>query len=138
MGTPHSISDLASHRIAAHALVDVRPEFWCINGRKMDEPFHIANPKWLINDSSALTRFALSDAGITVLSTIEGNRLVDDGLLVRVLPEFEQMGATASLIWPESRYLSPRVRAFIDHAADWFQRNASTPSFRPINPRSTP
>ena len=68
-----------------------------------------------MNDSVALSRFATSGAGLAFLPTLEGQSLVDRGELVRVLPDLQQLGATASLIWPESRHLAPRVRAFIDH-----------------------
>jgi len=44
--------------------------------------------------------------------------LAAGGDVVRVLPDYEQEGATASLIWPASRHLAPRVRAFIDHAVE--------------------
>ena len=73
-------------------------------------------PRWFINDTVALERFVLSGAGIALLSTLDGERLAAQGELIRVPPEYEQEGATASLVWPSSRHLAPRVRAFIDHA----------------------
>lgn len=50
---------------------------------------------------------------------------VDDlarGSLVRVLPEFPPPDAPVSLLYPPNRQLSPRVRIFIDWAADEFAR----------------
>lgn len=70
----------------------------------------------MMNDSAALERFALSGGGLALLSTFEAAKLVQRGDLVRVLPDYEQDGANASLVWPASRHLAPRVRAFIDHA----------------------
>ena len=50
---------------------------------------------------------------------------VDDlarGTLVRVLPEFPPPSVPVSLLYPPNRQLSPRVRLFIDWAADEFER----------------
>ena len=118
MGMPATLDDLAKHRIAANAIVDVRGVQWNHNGKPLSKPKALPTPRWLINDPAALERFALSGAGLTFLSTIEGESLAAQGELIRVLPDYEFEGATASLIWPASRHLAPRVRAFIDHAVE--------------------
>ena len=115
-GTPAAFEDLAQHRIAAHSIVDVGGIRWNYNGVPLSEPKALPNPRWLINDSAALERFVLSGAGLALVSTFEGEGWCEQGELVRVLPNYEQEGASASLVWPSSRYLAPRVRAFIDHA----------------------
>jgi DNA-binding transcriptional LysR family regulator len=47
------------------------------------------------------------------------------GALVRVLPEFPPPGVPVSLLYPPNRQLSPRVRLFIDWAAEEFERRNS-------------
>lgn len=118
MGLLETPDDLVRHRIAAHSIVDVRRSQWIHKGKPLNKPESLPTPNWLINDTAALERFSILGAGITMLTTIVGDSLVDSGKLVRVLPEYEQQGATASLVWPASRHLSPRVRAFIDHAVE--------------------
>jgi len=118
MGEPATPDDLTRHRIAAHSIVDVRGFQWNRSGKAYGKPKALPTPRWLINDSAALERFALSGAGLALLDTIEGEDWTARGELVRVLPEYEQQGATASLVWPASRHLAPRVRAFIDHAVE--------------------
>ncbi|MGB0591119.1 MAG: LysR family transcriptional regulator [Myxococcota bacterium] len=118
MGAPATPEELEQHRIAAHSIVDVRGVQWHHKGEPFSTPKALPTPRWLINDSAALERLALSGAGLTFLSTIDGETLVERGELVRVMPDYAQQGATASLIWPESRHLAPRVRAFIDHAVE--------------------
>jgi DNA-binding transcriptional LysR family regulator len=118
MGEPATPDDLTRHRIAAHSIVDVRGVQWNRSGKAYGKPKALPTPRWLINDSAALERFALSGAGLALLDTIEGEDWTARGELVRVLPEYEQQGATASLVWPASRHLAPRVRAFIDHAVE--------------------
>ncbi len=118
MGAPDTLDDLSRHRIAAHSIVDVRGVRWLHHGTPLSTHEALPTPRWLINDSAALERFAQSGAGLALLSTMEGEALAARGDLVRVLPGYEQEGATASLIWPASRHLAPRVRAFIDHAVE--------------------
>ena len=118
MGVPATPADLDRHRLAAHSIVDVREVQWNYNGKPLGKPRTLPNPRWTMNDSAALERFALSGAGLALLSTFEAQRLVSRGQLIRVLPEYEQEGANASLIWPSSRHLAPPVRAFIDHAVE--------------------
>jgi DNA-binding transcriptional LysR family regulator len=118
MGVPVTPEDLTKHRIAAHSIVDVRGVQWDHNGKPLGKRKTLPTPRWLVNDLTTLERFALSGAGLALLSTIEEEGWVARGELVRVLPEYGQQAATASLIWPASRHLAPRVRAFIDHAVE--------------------
>ena len=118
VGTPSSIKDLKEHRIAAHSIVDVRESLWRHDGKTIRTHPALPTPRWIVNDTTALERIALSGAGIALIPTIQGASLASQGLLVRLLPEVEQHGATATLVWPASRHLSPRVRAFIDHAVE--------------------
>jgi DNA-binding transcriptional LysR family regulator len=118
MGNPETLDNISNHRIAAHSIVDTRDILWNHKGKPMGKGKALPSPRWLINDSAALERFAVSGAGLALISTVEGENLATRGELVRVLPEYEQEGATASLVWPTSRHMAPRVRAFIDHAVE--------------------
>lgn len=115
-GAPANLEALAKHRIAAHSIVDVRKQQWTYRVKPFAQPQLLPKPTWLLNDSAALERFLQSGAGIGLLPTYVATDLVERGDLVRVLEDFEQTGATASLVWPASRHLAPRIRAFIDHA----------------------
>lgn len=119
-GTPHILDDLVTHRIAAHGIVDVRGIRWHHHGAMVDEPYHLPSPRWMVSDASALERLAVSGAGLAILPQMTGDALVASGSLLRVLPDHEQREGIASLVWPASRHLAPRVRAFIDHAVAHF------------------
>jgi DNA-binding transcriptional LysR family regulator len=118
MGAPTALNDLREHRIAAHSVVDTRRIQWNHNGETHGKPIALPTPKFLINDSLALEHFVLSGAGLGLLSTMTGDARADRGELVRLLPEYNQHGASVSLVWPASRHLAPRVRAFIDIAVE--------------------
>lgn len=117
-GQPSSLADLKSHCIAAHSIVDIRESIWTFDGVPLEQPVLLPQPRWLINDAAALERLALAGAGVTLLSTLDEEERLSRGELVRVLPSYAQQQAHASLIWPASRHLAPRVRAFIDHAVE--------------------
>lgn len=120
MGAPDSLEALRHHRLIAHAAVDLRPFPWHRDGAPVDAPRGLPGARWVVNDAMALERFAVSGAGVALLSSLDGDRLVAQGDLAAVLPEFSQAQAAATLVWPASRHLAPRVRAFIDHAVAHF------------------
>jgi DNA-binding transcriptional LysR family regulator len=119
-GIPQSLDDLAAHRIAGHGIVDLRGIRWHHRGALVNEPYQLPAPRWLVSDASALERLAVSGAGLVVLPQMTGDVLVSSGALQRVLPDYEHREGLASLVWPASRHLAPRVRAFIDHAVAHF------------------
>ncbi len=57
-------------------------------------------------------------AGIGLLPVLVANALPT--AVERVLPELDVAAPTLSLVWPSSRQLSPRVRAFVDFMAATF------------------
>lgn len=66
---------------------------------------------------------AAAIAGGAGLGMLPG--LVADGLtgVERLMPELEVPSPTLSLVWPASRQLSPRVRAFVDFMVGRFHRS---------------
>ena len=111
-----SPEDLTAHRLALHSLVGVQDDTWCYNGVPLSRPLSFPAPRWKVDDSSALERLALSGAGLVILETMTAEPWVAQGALKRVLAGYTGEAGAASLVWPASRHLAPRVRAFIDHA----------------------
>ena len=48
--------------------------------------------------------------------------IVADGTLVQLLPEWTQPLLPVYVVYPPNRHLSAKVRAFVDWAAELFQR----------------
>lgn len=70
--------------------------------------------RMVVNDFDMLRAAALAGAGVAMLSE---QICVDDlatGRLRRLLPEWTSPGASMHLVYPRSRHLSPKVRAFVD------------------------
>ena len=125
MGLPSSLDAMCNHRLIVHSMIDSREVEWRYHGQPLDNAGAMPPAKWCINDSATLERFALSGAGIALLPTMEGDAWVARGELLRVLPPYEGQGATVSLVWPASRHLAPRIRAFIDHAVETLGQRSS-------------
>lgn len=122
-GAPAQLDDLAGHRLVAHAIVDRRVIEWHHRSGRSHERPPFEDPRWVVDDTAAQTQFALSGAGIALVSSIEVERYVRAGALVRVLPEWSQQVGSVSMVWPESRHLSPRVQSFIEHAVESLGRD---------------
>jgi DNA-binding transcriptional LysR family regulator len=79
MGAPKTLDELSQHRLAAHSIVDVRNVPWTRNGAALKFQQSLPKPRWLVNDSAALERFALSGAGLALLMTLEGDAWAERG-----------------------------------------------------------
>jgi DNA-binding transcriptional LysR family regulator len=96
------VADLPARLLVHSAVVDRWP--------------HPEQVRVTANTFDALLEMAVHGAGIAVAPRFAGDARVRDGELVRLLPEVP-LGETGALsvLWPESRHLSRRVRAFLDH-----------------------
>jgi DNA-binding transcriptional LysR family regulator len=107
---------LRNHRFIAHSSVSFRNKPWMRNGVKLQHSPIFPEPQWLVNDSTILRKLALKGAGLAIMDTHVSQSFVDNGELIRILPELELLVAKVSIVWPSSRHLSPKVRTFIDHS----------------------
>ena len=78
-------------------------------------------PGLLANDYSLVMEAIKCGAGIGLIPSFLANTHVASGELVRVLPTWSTEEGTVSLVWPATRHLAPRVRAFIDFMVAWFK-----------------
>lgn len=74
----------------------------------------LGEPAVRANDSHMVRALTEADAGIGMLSMPLANRAVAQGRLVRVLPRWTMRAGRIAVVWPSSRHLAPRVRAFLD------------------------
>ena len=73
------------------------------------------------NEFSVLYSAAVQGVGVALLPCFGAEPFVEAEELVRVLPRWRAASGALSLVWPRSRFPSPRVRAFIDAAAEAFR-----------------
>jgi DNA-binding transcriptional LysR family regulator len=70
-----------------------------------------------INNSFAVRDAAIDGLGIAQLPLLLASDPIASGALVRVLPAWSPPAVPVHALFPSSRYLTPKVRAFIDLAA---------------------
>ena len=62
--------------------------------------------------------------GIGQITSFQAERYLRSGALVQLLPEWTQPLLPVYVVYPPNRHLSAKVRAFVDWAAELFQREA--------------
>lgn len=117
-GSPRRPSDLERHALltmAAHA------RYWDMERVRGDVRQSVeVKPRFLSSDHHSLRQAAERGAGIATLPTFLGEVGVCEETLVRVLPGWSMGTSTLSALWPTTHHTSPRIRAFVDAAADFF------------------
>ena len=76
------------------------------------------------NNSLALLHAALSGIGVAYLPRYAAGDAQRDGTLTRVLPDWLSETHMAYVTFREDRFLSPRVRLFVEHLANWLADRA--------------
>lgn len=113
-GFPATPDELREHDCLAHSAAHGRS--WSLERRdgatiEVELPFVI-----VANDFNLLTNAVVEGAGIGFLPLFGAQPLVESGELVPILPEWRMGESSVWLVWPSTRHLSPRVRAFVDYA----------------------
>lgn len=117
-GRPTTLAELKNHTCLTWG-TEKTEAVWTLTGPKGEESVTVSGPLGS-NDFGLLVGGCEVGMGLALLPSFEASELVSIGRLERVLPEF--IGAFGGLyaVYPSARHLSPKVRAFIDFSAQWF------------------
>jgi LysR family transcriptional regulator, transcriptional activator for dmlA len=80
------------------------------------------------NHGEVAVDWALDGHGLLLRSEWDVQSLLQDGRLVRVLPEWSDTAADIHAVYPHRHHLSATVRAFIEFLVSWFDAAALPPS----------
>ncbi|OAN52194.1 LysR family transcriptional regulator [Paramagnetospirillum marisnigri] len=117
-GVPHQPQDLAGHDCLTHGLsMTAEWRFAAEDGRSVDVA---VSGRFHADNGDVLRVMALSGLGVVLLPSFFMGDDIRAGRLVPVLEGFVPQGATLNAVYPHSRHLSPKVRAFVDHLAESF------------------
>ncbi|MDP5305848.1 LysR family transcriptional regulator [Paracoccus spongiarum] len=72
------------------------------------------------NNGDAMRDLAIGGLGLALLPLFIVHDALRDGRLVRILPDLPQRRLPVSVVWPPTRPMPRKTRAFIDHIADAF------------------
>lgn len=93
--------------------------------RRGDESIDITGPYQLsVNESNAYVTSIVAGLGIGQITSWQAQRYLASGALVQLLPDWTQPLLPVYVVYPPNRHLSAKVRAFVDWAAELFQREA--------------
>ena len=111
-GTPDTPEDLKLHACVLHSGLDVA-SVWLFH---CDGAIHQAETKGRLsaNNSEAVLTMVRAGLGIALLASWLVDADLASGELVRLLPDYEPPSAPVQALTAPSRYMQPRVNAFID------------------------
>ncbi len=116
-GTPVVPEDLEKHRLIVFGN-DAR-SLTAAGERHCVFPPAAASDRMKCDDGTSTRLATLSGVGISMNSLWSIHEELRDGLLVRVLPDYEvNDGSAVWLVYPKSNVLTPKVRVMIDFLVD--------------------
>ncbi len=124
-GSPEVPKDLIDHQLLLFRNSSVRT-FLASDGKQSGVfPPLGAKPRVICDDGASMRLATLSGIGISINSYWSVYKEIQNGTLIRVLPEIEVDDRSAVwLVYPKSNVLTAKVRAFIDYL---FEKIASPP-----------
>ncbi len=124
-GTPHDPEELKDHDCLVYSnLRD--PATWAYRDKDGTKRSVDVEPRMSVGSGDFLTNAAAHGLGIVIQPTFIAAEAIRRGSLVPILTDYEWPVTPAYAIYPPTRHLSFRVRAFIDFLAERF---AGTPQW---------
>ncbi|OON63957.1 LysR family transcriptional regulator [Massilia sp. KIM] len=114
-GVPKTLADLASHNCLPIKERDHPFGTWRLRGRHGEETVKVSG-SLSTNHGEIALRWARAGAGIVLRSLWDVQPLLDDGTLVRVLPEYAQE-ANVWAVYPQRLGASAKVRVCVEMLA---------------------
>jgi DNA-binding transcriptional LysR family regulator len=116
-GVPQTPDDLKAHACLRHMFPTSRRfERWPLRGEHADIESEL--PKTVVASTlEPLIYMAEQGMGIAYLPDFAINRQLREGLLVPVLDDYTDRSGPLRVLWPSSRQLAPKLRAFVDFLA---------------------
>lgn len=118
-GRPGSPADLAHHRCLTYSLAG-DPESWMFQGADGKTVKVRVQSTMQANNGDFLVQAAIAGQGITRQPSFIAYRAIRDGRLLPVLETYGGPDISAYAVYPHTRHLSQRVRAFVDHLVERF------------------
>ncbi|MCC2675613.1 MAG: transcriptional regulator, LysR family [Ramlibacter sp.] len=120
-GLPQRPDELAAHGLVTNSGVPSLNEWpFLVDGEPWTFP---AQGQWRANDTNMAAAMVLQGLGIGRLTTLIGDGLVRQGLLVPVLAEFVDLRPVpVHAVTTGARHRLPKIKACLDYWTEWFGR----------------
>jgi DNA-binding transcriptional LysR family regulator len=115
-GTPLSLDDLEAHDCIQYVSPNTgRPMLWLFKGEKGEEIDHpIRSRMRILNDALGCVAWVNAGGGLYQTYRFVATGAVKRGDLVEVLQDHAGRSRPFSILYPQNRHLSAKVRAFVD------------------------
>ena len=123
-GTPKVPQDLAIHQCLIYSN-DLKPDTWILHGPNGTESIKVNGPICTDN-GDILKAAAISGLGVTLLPTFIAGPDLGAGRLRQVLTDYCPPEISIYVVFPSRRYLSAKVKTFVDFLSGYF---GDTPSW---------
>jgi len=125
-GTPSTAADLAAHQLIGFSNGPPRTLTTADSVASGTFPPAGTRPRIICDDGASMRLAARAGAGIAMSSVWSLYRDLQDGSLVRVLPDHQiDDGSAIWLVYPKSNVLTAKVRVFIDYLTEKIGRAPS-------------
>src|SRR6202012_799319 len=115
-GEPKTPQAIASHDTIQFGAATAGPEWRFVeDGREIRV---LPAPRFTTNSADAAIQYAEQGGGLTRVMAYQAAEALKRGRLKIVLAKFEQLAVPIHIVYPTSRLLSAKVRAFIDLVAE--------------------
>jgi LysR family transcriptional activator of dmlA len=119
-GTPTQLNELAHHHCIEIRERDRDFGLWMLKGPNGSETVRIHGPLSASN-GEIVHQWAIDGHGIILRSLWDVRPSIEKGLLVRILPEYEQE-ADVWAVYPAPLSSSAKVRAFVGFLEEWLKK----------------
>lgn len=120
-GIPKIPTDLSIHPCLVYSN-DLKPDTWVLHGTEGVQSIKVSGPVCADN-GDILKAAAIAGLGITLLPTFIVGAEITAGRLKQVLPDYCPPEISIYAVFPSRRYLSAKVRTFVDFLSEYFGDN---------------
>lgn len=124
-GAPDTLEELDAHDVIHSSGKDARP-VWTLHHPDRSAPVKVEfRPRLRVNTGAAVRSAVLKGLGIAPLPLVMARESMAQGDLQRVLAPWHPKSVPIYAIYPSKRYLTAKVRAFVELAAQAFSNATS-------------
>ena len=116
---PRSLEELRSHALVLSTQTQKSRGKWELT-RGGDRLTLAATPRLVVNTHMAVREAVRRGVGIGLLPLFQALPLTESGALLPIMSGWGREPVPVHAVYPSSRFLTPKVRAFIDEAVDGF------------------
>lgn len=120
MGVPQTPDDLKGHQCLVYSLLRDF-DYWYLTDSNGNETKTKIQPYLKASTGEFLKDAAVEGRGIILIPSFIAYKEIENGTLVPVLEDFKTQQLDAYAIYPQTRHLSQRVRAFVDFLVKRFE-----------------